>query len=88
MPLWVGWGEEKIMADTLENLMNFLLLLFLCVLVAFIFTVDFFCSYCDYRNLHILGIVINFKVKISVKKTKTKQNLYIKEGANNGLFKS
>lgn len=57
------------MSDILGNLMSFLLLLFLCVLVLFIFMVDFLCRYCGYRNLHILGIFIHSTAKISGEKT-------------------
>lgn len=75
------------MSDTIGNLTNFLLLLFLYVIVTFIFVLDFLCRYCDYRNLNILGILIHFKVKISGEKKL--QNLYLKEGKNKvkGLFR-
>lgn len=61
-------GEKENMSDTIGNLTNFLLLMFLCVLVTFVFVVDFLCRYCDYRNLNILGILIHFKVRFLGKK--------------------
>lgn len=79
-------GKKENYVRHIREFHKFSVVMFLCVLVTFIFMIYFSCRYCDYRNLLILGILINFKAKISGKKT---QNLYIKEGANKvkGIFR-